>query len=129
MAAAALLERNARPSRDEISRWLGSSLCRCTGYQGIVDAIEWAADGRDGPPYCWTPICVCDFTEEEHRMRLVSVHPGYTVDDVVSNTGFELVIEGEVPQTTPPTDWELQVLRTRVDRGGRLRTRRMTVGE
>ncbi len=53
MAAAALLERNPRPSRDEISRWLGSNLCRCTGYQGIVDAIEWAADGRDGPPRRW----------------------------------------------------------------------------
>ena len=86
-------------------------------------------DGREGPPYCWTPICVCDFTEDEHRMRLVSVHPGYTVDDVVKNTGFELAIEGKVPQTTPPTDWELEVLRTRVDRGGRLRKRRVTVGQ
>jgi aldehyde oxidoreductase len=53
MAAAALLERRPRPSREEISRWLGSNLCRCTGYQGIVDAIEWAADGRDGPPRRW----------------------------------------------------------------------------
>jgi glutaconate CoA-transferase, subunit B len=86
-------------------------------------------DGRDGPPYCWTPICVCDFTPDEHRMRLLSVHPGYTVDDVIANTGFELVIEGDVPQTTPPTDWELTVLRTQVDRAGRLRKRRVTVGE
>ena len=61
-------------------------------------------------------------------MRLVSVHPGYTVDDVVANTGFELVIEGEVPITTPPTEWELGVLRNQVDRGGKLRSRRLTVG-
>lgn len=86
-------------------------------------------DGRDGPGYCWSPICVCDYTEDEHRMRLVSVHPGYTVDDVIQNTGFELVIEGDVPQTTPPTDWELQVLRTQVDKDGRLKKRRVTVGE
>jgi aldehyde oxidoreductase len=46
MAAAALLERNPRPSRSEISRWLGSNLCRCTGYNSIVNAIESVAGGR-----------------------------------------------------------------------------------
>jgi CO/xanthine dehydrogenase Mo-binding subunit/aerobic-type carbon monoxide dehydrogenase small subunit (CoxS/CutS family) len=50
MAAAALLERNPHPSRSEISRWLGSNLCRCTGYNSILDAIEWAAGGRQGAP-------------------------------------------------------------------------------
>ena len=85
-------------------------------------------DNRPGPIYCWTPICVCDFTEDDHRMRLVSVHPGYTVKDVVDNTGFELVIEGDVPTTTAPTDWELHVLRTQVDRGRRLKDRRLTIG-
>jgi len=85
-------------------------------------------DGRDGPQLVWTPICVCDFTEDEHRMRLVSVHPGYTVEDVVANTGFELMIPENVPTTTPPTDYELAVLRTHVDRGGLLKKRRMTVG-
>ncbi len=53
MAAAALLERNPRPSRGEIERWLGSNLCRCTGYQGIVDAIEWVANGQAGSPRQW----------------------------------------------------------------------------
>jgi len=53
MAAAALLERNPRPSRSEIVRWLGSNLCRCTGYHSIVDAIEWVAGGRQGPPRRW----------------------------------------------------------------------------
>ncbi len=53
MSAAALLERSPRPGRDEIVRWLGSNLCRCTGYQGIVDAIEWVAGGRQGAPRQW----------------------------------------------------------------------------
>ena len=53
MAAAALLERDPRPSRSEIARWLGSNLCRCTGYQGIVDAIEWVANGQQGSPRRW----------------------------------------------------------------------------
>lgn len=50
MAAAALLERNPRPSRSEIVRWLGSNLCRCTGYNSIVDAVEWVANGQQGSP-------------------------------------------------------------------------------
>ncbi len=53
MAAAALLERNPHPSRGEIGQWLGSNLCRCTGYESIVDAIEWAANGQQGSPRAW----------------------------------------------------------------------------
>ena len=50
MAAAALLERSPHPTRSEISRRLGSNLCRCTGYNSILDAIEWAAGGQAGTP-------------------------------------------------------------------------------
>jgi glutaconate CoA-transferase, subunit B len=92
------------------------------------DSRHKTLNGRDGPRYVWTPIAVCDFTEDEHRMRLATVHPGYTVADVVANTGFELVIPPKVPTTTPPTDWELNELRTKVDRSGVLKRRRLTVG-
>lgn len=40
MAAKALLERSAKPSRDEIKEALVGNLCRCTGYQQIIEAIE-----------------------------------------------------------------------------------------
>lgn len=43
MAAAQLIERNANPSRDEIRHSLDGNLCRCTGYQHIVEAVEYAA--------------------------------------------------------------------------------------
>ncbi len=98
------------------------------GWLSGWDSRHKTLNGRDGPSYVWTPISVCDFTEDEHRMRLASVHPGYTVADVVANTGFELVIPDEVPTTTPPTDWELHELRTKVDRGGQLRRTKVTVG-
>mgnify|MGYP003336030644 CR=1 FL=1 len=51
-----------------------------------------------------------------------------TVADVVANTGFELVIPDNVPQTVAPTDYELHALRTKVDPDGQLRKKRVTVG-
>lgn len=61
---------------------------------------------------------VFDFQTPDRRMRLVSVHPGVTVDDVIRNTGFELVMAAEVPQTRAPTDEELRLLREVIDPNG-----------
>ena len=46
MTATALLAENPRPSRAEITDAIKGNLCRCTGYQKIVDAIESVAEGR-----------------------------------------------------------------------------------
>ena len=43
MTAKALLENNPHPTREQIKEATGGNLCRCTGYQQIVDAIEDAA--------------------------------------------------------------------------------------
>lgn len=43
IAGAQLLERNSDPSREEIRHGLEGNLCRCTGYQHIVEALEYAA--------------------------------------------------------------------------------------
>jgi carbon-monoxide dehydrogenase small subunit len=43
MAAADLLRDNPNPSEDEIREGLEGNLCRCTGYQHIVDAVQQAA--------------------------------------------------------------------------------------
>ena len=64
-----------------------------------------------------TNLAVLDFATPEHRMRLATVHPGVSVDDVVAATGFELVIDGDVPQTRIPTDDETMVIEA-VDPGG-----------
>ena len=56
-----------------------------------------------------TNLCVLDFETPDHRMRLRSVHPGVTVDDVVAATGFELAIDADVPTSRLPTDDELDV--------------------
>jgi aerobic carbon-monoxide dehydrogenase small subunit len=43
IAARALLDENAEPTRDEIAEAIAGNLCRCTGYVRIIDAIEQAA--------------------------------------------------------------------------------------
>ena len=47
MAATDLLSENPDPSREEIREGLEGNLCRCTGYQNIVNAVESAADELD----------------------------------------------------------------------------------
>jgi aerobic carbon-monoxide dehydrogenase small subunit len=44
LSAYALLLQNPEPSRTEIRKALRGNLCRCTGYQQIVDAVESASD-------------------------------------------------------------------------------------
>jgi len=58
---------------------------------------------------------VFDFDTPDHSMRLASVHAGVDVEEVVENTTFELVIDGEVPQTRAPTDRELEIIREVLD--------------
>jgi acyl CoA:acetate/3-ketoacid CoA transferase beta subunit len=65
-----------------------------------------------------TNLCVIDFETPDHRMRLRSLHPGVTVDDVVAATGFELAIDSSVPESRLPTDEELKWIRDVIDPDG-----------
>jgi carbon-monoxide dehydrogenase small subunit len=48
MTATQLIDRNDSPSREEIRHGLEGNLCRCTGYQHIVEAVEYAAKKVSG---------------------------------------------------------------------------------
>ena len=97
-----------------------------------LSTVGWGNGGADarkklgipggGPKFCVTPLCIMDFTETEKRMRLRSTHPGVSIEQVINNTGFDLVIPDHVPTTSIPTQEELKVLRTRVDTTGFLKT-------
>ena len=43
IASTQIIDRNPNPSREEIRHGLEGNLCRCTGYQHIVEAVEYAA--------------------------------------------------------------------------------------
>lgn len=97
----------------------------------FISTVGWGQGGPegrkklgipgDGPVYCITPLCIMDFEETSKRMRLKSVHPGVSVQQVIDNTGFELVIPENVPETEAPTEEELSALRNRIDVEGMLR--------
>ena len=53
---------------------------------------------------------VFDFETPNHSMRLRSVHPGVTVDEVVEATGFSLVVPADVPTSRVPTEEELAII-------------------
>ncbi len=48
MSAKHLLDKNPNPSEDEIRWGISGNLCRCTGYNKIVEAIQYAAEKRQG---------------------------------------------------------------------------------
>jgi glutaconate CoA-transferase subunit B len=67
------------------------------------------------PAYVVSTLALMDFDPETCRMRLKSLHPGVTVDEVKENTGFELVIPAQVGQNEPPSAEELRLLREEID--------------
>ena len=86
------------------------------GYDRAA-AAGAAATRYHGLRHVVTNLCVLDFETPEHRMRLRSVHPGVSVDDVVAATGFDLLVSDDVPTSRLPTDDELALLE-RIDPDG-----------
>ncbi len=69
-----------------------------------------------GPRAVITNLAVMDFHPQSKRMRLQSVHPGVTVEQVQDATGFELLMPGtDVPETRPPSCEQVRLIREIVD--------------
>lgn len=47
MLTTALLRTERKPDREEIRRWIGSNICRCTGYEMIMESVERAAEALE----------------------------------------------------------------------------------
>ncbi|WP_188274187.1 CoA-transferase [Streptomyces sp. CBMA152] len=69
-------------------------------------------------PRVVSDLGVFDFATPDHSMRLASLHPGVTVEEVRSATGFALVVDAEVPYTRDPTAEELHCIREVIDPSG-----------
>ncbi len=89
------------------------------GYLTGKGAREEAGLPRDTGPYrVITNLAVMGYDEETCRMKVLSIHKGHTRDEVIANTGFELLFADEVTSTPPPTADELSILRKEVDPRG-----------
>jgi acyl CoA:acetate/3-ketoacid CoA transferase beta subunit len=62
-----------------------------------------------------TNLGVLDVKGPDDRVRLISTHPGVTVDDVREATGFELTVADDVAETRSPTISELVIIRELLD--------------
>jgi len=64
-----------------------------------------------GPYRVITQLGVYGFDESTKRLKLLSLHPGVTVEEVQANSEFEILIADELPVTQPPTAEEQRILR------------------
>jgi len=71
---------------------------------------ELGIRGR-GPDHVVTNLCVFDFDKATNVMRLKSLHPGVTVQDVLDNTGFQPVVPERVEETSPPSEEDIRIIR------------------
>ncbi len=96
----------------------------------FISAVGWYKGGDSrkqlglsggGPIYVISPLCIMDFTEDTKQMRLKHLMPEVKKEDVVKNTGFDLIVSKDISAIPPPTEIEIETLRTRVDPKGLLR--------
>lgn len=69
-------------------------------------------------PRVVSDLGVFDFATPDHAMRLASLHPGVSVEQVREATGFDLVVPDEVPRTRAPSAGELRLIREVIDPHG-----------
>ncbi|MGV9453925.1 CoA-transferase subunit beta [Streptomyces sp. NPDC003635] len=66
-------------------------------------------------PRVVSDLGVFDFATPDRSMRLASLHPGVSVEEVREATGFALTVSGEVPYTRDPDPAELRLIREVID--------------
>ena len=70
-----------------------------------------------GPQAVVTDLCIME-PDENGELVLTSLHPGKTVAEAKSNTGWDLQVTLDVRITTPPSEEELRILREELDPTG-----------
>lgn len=85
------------------------------GYLDGGDARE-RLGLEGGPQLVISNLAVMDFHPRSKKMRLKSVHPGITIEEVRDATGFELLMpEATISETKPPTQEQVRLIREVID--------------
>jgi acyl CoA:acetate/3-ketoacid CoA transferase beta subunit len=82
------------------------------------DGEREAAGLSGGPSRVITDKAILDFDPESKRMRLVSIHPGTTREEVLANMNFQPVLPDYLPITEPPTAEQVRLIRHEIDPEG-----------
>jgi glutaconate CoA-transferase, subunit B len=69
-----------------------------------------------GPYRVVSNLAVLGYHPESKRMQLLATQPGVSVTQVVENTGFALLLADEIVENPPPSEEELRILRTEIDK-------------
>ena len=113
-----LLYKTSHTRRDFVER---VDFISAPGWIDGPDGRRRAGITTPGPRSCITPLCTFDFAPETGALRLRSLHPGSTLDQVVAPTGCPFDGPDRIPATIPPTDHELILQREAIDPRGQLR--------
>jgi acyl CoA:acetate/3-ketoacid CoA transferase beta subunit len=91
----------------------------------VVSGVGWDRAAKLGPAAKFLDVRrvvsnlgVFDFATKDHAMRLVSLHPGVALEEVVAATAFPLAIPADVPATRALSAEELRVIRDVLDPAG-----------
>lgn len=85
---------------------------------GNLEEGKWRSRiniGGKGPSRVVTNLATFGFDEATGRMKLESLHPGVSIDDVRNNTSFPLIIPKKIPETEKPTIEQIKLIRDKID--------------
>ena len=87
-----------------------------TGTRYVIGAKERVKAGyRPGPIRYITNLAVISKEEKDNPFKIDSLHPGVSVEQVVENTGFELEVPRDIPETEKPTKEQIRLIREEID--------------
>jgi len=84
------------------------------GFLGGSDSRAKLGLPGGGPKRVLTDKAVFGF-DEQHRLKLLSIHPGVSPDELRENTGFPLDVPSNLPLTPPPSEEEVRLIREELD--------------
>ncbi len=99
----------------------------------FVEKLDFISGvGRRGPDHPGPRLLISDlgvFGYASGRMRLLTYHPGTSIDQVRRRTGFDLEVAPDVHETPPPTTEEVALLNQEIDPLGIRALERMSSGQ
>lgn len=85
------------------------------GFLSGGRAREEAGLPGGGPWRVLTDKAVLGFEDGSHRMKVVSIHPGISHQELRDSTGFDLPVPADCPVTPPPTEEQIRLIREVLD--------------